>query len=886
MSRRRPRQVRSRLAGAFLAALLLSAGAVGFVVAGSAAAQEAGPGTEVRIVARIFDSGKIEFGLQQRRADTTWGERQLPEGRLFPADAAADRWLWSEELDLGVAVVRITARRLPDGDVEFGLQQRGADDAWGERLLPTRRFFPAEATVGEWLPSSSLDLGTPGDPEVTDPLGLVAGYEFATAYSLGRDVWEVWLCDTPPGELFSTDRDVRLNPDNYADVFAQRVGPWFAWQSGGAYEPVFRAGGLVTAPEAEPAQCEEAVAGAIRSNDADGVLIVAAQLEPDTDGILGYGWCGLRSRRSWPDSGRSAVVYPGAFGHPTIVAHELGHTLCWPHSYTGSTLTDGEIGEYDNVMDQMSGARGDNPASANDVPFPLTIGTIAFNRYAAGWIDPAEVAIHEPGTTADYDLAPPGEPGTQMLVLPDPETGTDGIFAVLGARVRGAGGEEWHDSSIPAEGVEFYWIDQTHEGCRLPDRGACSGLDRRTVPIDAAPYGTGHVVGADGVFWTISGHEVTVGEPSDETGSYPVTVRPIDVLAWHYHSRTDSGESEQEDLDGATGAADEDGEGGDPDGATGATGAADSDGEDGENEDGEDGEEAARPTAVLLSGEQDFGSKYGAASLNMSCSEGLVDLVLYSWNDYIDRDVARGAVTARAADVTYRFGEESDPQQARWPVTGSGQGARAPAAILGELVGGLLEQQEPLHVTVRAGGGTEVGSATFPVPTDTGAIERVLADCGAEPAGPIPASDWTSLTDESDLLEGPLPFAVLASFEHDLPVPFHLTPARLSVECVNRRPTVSITLGGMTIAAGSGEQVRVAHRFDGENIVERDWQALDSARASMSWHDARGFLSDLQDHDRLVVRVREPAGQALGTVTFAGLAGAAEAIQPVLGACR
>ena len=92
--------------------------------------------------------------------------------------------------------------------------------------------------------------------------------------------------------------------------------PGFAWQSGGAYKPLFRGGGLVTAPEAEPAQCEEAVAGAIRSNDADGVLIVAAQLDPDTDGILGYAGCGLRSRRSWPDSGARPWCTPGRSAIP------------------------------------------------------------------------------------------------------------------------------------------------------------------------------------------------------------------------------------------------------------------------------------------------------------------------------------------------------------------------------------------------------------------------------------------------------------------------------------------------------------------------------------------------------------------------------------------
>ena len=824
-----------------LLALLLAGTGLG-VAGTSAAAQEAG--VEVRVVARKLASDKIEFGVQQRRADTTWGERQLPPRRLFPTDATVDRWLGSEGLDLGFTTVRITARKLADGNVEFGLQQRLPDDTWGERLLPTRRFFAAEATVDEWLPSSSVNLAPPSEPDGEDPLGLVAAYNFTTAYALGPDVWEVWLCDTPERERFSTDRDVRLNPDNYAEAFTQRVSPWFEWLSGGAYKPVFRGGGLVTAPAAEPEQCEEAVSGAIRSNDADGVLIVAAQLEPGTDGILGYGWCGLYSRRSWPDSGRSVVVYSGAFAHPVVVAHELGHALCWPHSYTGSTITDGEIGEYDNVMDQMSGARGDRPASANDVPFPLTIGTLAFNRYAAGWIDPADVAIHMPGTTDGYELAPPGESGTQMLVLADPETGTDGTFAVLGVRGRGTGGQDWHDQNIPTEGVEFYWIDQTEQGCALPDRGACSGLDRRTVPIDAAPYGTGHVVEGGGTFWITSGHEVTVGEPSSETGTYPVTVRPIDVLEWRYTSHSDDSSDGEQDGSGS-------------------------------------GEDAIRTTAGLISDEQDIGSKYGAVSLSVSCTEGIIGVALYSWNQYIDWDVARGAVAARSVEVSYRFGEASDPHRALWPVSGGGQGVRAPAAVIDDLIDDLLEPEAPLHVTVRG-----AGDATFPVSSDTGAIRQVLADCGTEPADPVPASDWISLTDESDALEGPLPVAVLTSFDHDLPVPFNRAPARLYVECVSKRPTASVYLGGVTISADPDETVAVAHRFDSERIVERDWQMLSGVRASMFWYEARDFLSDLQSHDRLVLRVRDPARQVIGTVTFTSLAGAGEAIQPVLRACR
>ncbi|MCY3785357.1 MAG: hypothetical protein OXG47_01340, partial [bacterium] len=59
--------------------------------------------------------------------------------------------------------VRIVARRLGDGRVEFGLERRGAGSDWGERLLPSRRYFPADAAEGRWLSSSALRLQAGGD---------------------------------------------------------------------------------------------------------------------------------------------------------------------------------------------------------------------------------------------------------------------------------------------------------------------------------------------------------------------------------------------------------------------------------------------------------------------------------------------------------------------------------------------------------------------------------------------------------------------------------------------------------------------------------------------------------------------------------------------------
>ena len=120
----------------------------GAVVASPVAGQEAAGGdVEVRIVARKLESGRIEFGLQQRSADDTWGDRQLPRVRFFPTTATVNRWLASSALDLPAGEVRIVARKLESGRIEFGLQQRATDDTWGDRRLPRVRFFPTTAGV-------------------------------------------------------------------------------------------------------------------------------------------------------------------------------------------------------------------------------------------------------------------------------------------------------------------------------------------------------------------------------------------------------------------------------------------------------------------------------------------------------------------------------------------------------------------------------------------------------------------------------------------------------------------------------------------------------------------------------------------------------------------
>ena len=116
---------------------------------------------EVRITAQRLEDGRTEFALQQRGSGGAWGERLLPRSRYFPASASTGRWLNSTPLTLtGGIVVRITAQRLTDRRIEFALQRRGSDDAWGERMLPRSRFFPASVRAERWLNSTPLSLAS------------------------------------------------------------------------------------------------------------------------------------------------------------------------------------------------------------------------------------------------------------------------------------------------------------------------------------------------------------------------------------------------------------------------------------------------------------------------------------------------------------------------------------------------------------------------------------------------------------------------------------------------------------------------------------------------------------------------------------------------------
>ena len=286
-----------------------------------------------------------------------------------------------------------------------------------------------------------------------DPLGLIAYSEVYREYSLGTEVWDVWLCDIPIGDLTLDHRKILRS-------FAREVAPYFHWLSNDRYRPEFEYKGDVEGEDR--GACERAAKATPTSNR---LLVI-----DDTSYAGGYA-----SGDAIVVGGASVATAPGWSG-PVLatVSHEMGHAMGFPHSFGGKIRwSNGEVYEGDNPMDLVSG----------QVRLDLNTATIAVNRYAAGWISPENVVIHPAGTTEVYELRPPGLGGLQMLVLP---TKDRGVFTTLGARI-GVG----YDLAIPRQGVEVYRIDQRPSACKYPSRGACWGTNRRTKPYPPAEPGAG-----------------------------------------------------------------------------------------------------------------------------------------------------------------------------------------------------------------------------------------------------------------------------------------------------------------------------------------------------------------------------------------------------------
>ena len=357
-------------------------------------------------------------------------------------------------------------------------------------------------------PSSALSLtdrvvlqSADPDPYAADPLGLVANFELTSFRGIAPDRFEVWVCDGVHGSL-------DLTPENVSGLLNAELPPYFSWLSEGRYALSFVPGGSVRANNQQ--DCLASVSN--RSTGGNHAAIVVSTLHiADASGILSRGgpgsfcwddvvsywlWCEFypeNQRWVWMgwftnvgvrwspialssiENGIGSLDNLHALELISTIAHEIGHTLSWPHSFTGTAMhDDGTIDEYDNPMDMMS--RGPTATYIdNEVTISQSVlaGTHALNRYAAGWIHPNQVEIYPWDHLSLHAIRPVGSPGTQMVIM----KWSTGVYYSIGVRV-----QESYDSLIPKEGVEVYLIDQSGVQCDNPSEDVCWGIGRRTKP--------------------------------------------------------------------------------------------------------------------------------------------------------------------------------------------------------------------------------------------------------------------------------------------------------------------------------------------------------------------------------------------------------------------
>ena len=359
------------------------------------------------------------------------------------------------------------------------------------RIAAVSAVVSAALLLAAVAPSAAADEAG-GDPYGADPLGLIARFDQTSADSVGDDRWEVWVCrvgaDSGEGEGGVGEGEGTLTPERAVRYLNWELGRWFGWLSGDRYRISFSPGGTVAAPYGTWPVSQQPCA--IRALSVMAFARVIA--DPDTgadapDGVLvvvdDAHAGGYACNRCYRDFDRVAVVggstiAAGGAGagagaaEPAVgaIAHQIAHTLGFPHSSGGRPGADARDHELDNPMDFMGGGA-------------YGTATPAVNRYAASWIDPSEVAVHA-AAMESYELIPIAGAGTgagaEMLVIP---LGEPGRFAALGARVSAG-----YDAAAGAEGVEVYLVDQRAGACGLdPGSGAvCWGENRVTRPAPAA----------------------------------------------------------------------------------------------------------------------------------------------------------------------------------------------------------------------------------------------------------------------------------------------------------------------------------------------------------------------------------------------------------------
>ena len=167
------------------------------------------------------------------------------------------------------------------------------------------------------------------------------------------------------------------------------------------------------------------------------------------------------------------------------LAHELGHTLGFPHSSGGYA----EV--YDSRWDVMSNSYPFIDYSL-DPPDYLQQHTIAYDKWSAGWIDAGSVLVPALASTQSvmllYADRAPAATGYQLVRVPDPQASSKQYLAEARRRVG-------YDQGVPGNAVVLHSYDGTRsEPAHVID------VDRNGDPNDAGAMWTVGESYADSIF--------------------------------------------------------------------------------------------------------------------------------------------------------------------------------------------------------------------------------------------------------------------------------------------------------------------------------------------------------------------------------------------------
>ena len=345
----------------------------------------------------------------------------------------------------------------------------------------TRKQILSHRTPGRrlaWIATACLLAIAVGVPAVSaqlerdyyadDPLGLIDAYNqtaFYTTLPVG-DTVEVFIC-YPHAVNATIGEIVQVLNDSDLSQYWNSV-------SGGRYQVTFHPGTTI-APPGGQVFCH-AGAKKASSDRYRAALIIGPVGGVAIEARRGVGSVFVRypnpDDRVFGVNSRHIKIIEWVEGHQQgwveVIAIKLAWTLGFPYSYTGVLDENDAAYQADNPMDFLS--------DGLSVEGSFDVGTIAVNRYAAGWIDPEDVHIYQGGTQR-VRLRAGWEQGTQMLVVP---SGEQGHFLSLGTRVA-----KHYDRGIPKEGVESYIVDQRSHQCDHIGSGPpfpCGLNARRQIP--------------------------------------------------------------------------------------------------------------------------------------------------------------------------------------------------------------------------------------------------------------------------------------------------------------------------------------------------------------------------------------------------------------------